>query len=112
METLERISDGRQEVFAHRDCAKGGRLDADLGLKVEAALKKLPIPKVMRWSSGDAQFVRPVHGLVMMHGLRVVPGEVLGLKSSNRTLGHRFLSSEPITLGHAADYERALSSAC
>ena len=108
VETLERISDGRQEVFAHRDCAKGGRLDADLGLKVEAALKKLPIPKVMRWSSGDAQFVRPVHGLVMMHGLRVVPGEVLGLKSSNRTLGHRFLSSEPITLGHAADYERAL----
>ena len=31
----------------------------------------------------DAQFVRPVHGLVMLHGDRVVPGEVLGLQSGN-----------------------------
>jgi glycyl-tRNA synthetase beta chain len=29
------------------------------------------------------QFVRPVHGLVMLHGERVVPGEVLGLNSGN-----------------------------
>ena len=108
VEALERITDGKQEVFAHRDLAKGGHLETNLALKVEAALKKLPIPKVMRWGDGDAQFVRPVHGLVMMHGSRVVPGEVLGLKSTNKTRGHRFLSAGPIALKHAGDYERAL----
>ncbi len=108
VEALERSSDGKQEVFAHRDLAKGADLETNLDIKIEAALKRLPIPKVMRWSDGDTQFVRPVHGLVMMHGSRVVPGEVLGLKSSNRTLGHRFLGSGPITLSAAADYERAL----
>ena len=108
VEALERISDGKQEVFAHRDLAKGGRLETHLDIKVEAALKKLSIPKVMRWGDGDAQFVRPVHGLVMMHGSRVMPGEVLGLKSTNQTLGHRFLSAGRITLAHANDYERAL----
>ena len=46
--------------------------------------KKLPIPKVMRWGDGDAQFVRPVHGLVMLHGERVVPGKVLGLAVRQR----------------------------
>jgi len=62
----------------------------------------------MRWGEGTAQFARPVHGLVMMHGPRIVPGEVLGLGSGNKTLGHRFLSSGAITLKHAGDYEGAL----
>ena len=96
------------EFFFHRDIAKGGHLDATLALKVEAALEGLPIPKLMRWGSGDHQFVRPVHGLVMLHGSRIVPGHVLGAESSNQTLGHRFLSGSAIVLKHADDYERAL----
>jgi len=44
----------------------------------------------------------------MLHGSRVVPGEVLGVASANRTLGHRFLSGGAVTLGHADDYENAL----
>ena len=38
VERLERYHDGRQEVFVHRDFAKGGHLDASLATKVEAAL--------------------------------------------------------------------------
>ncbi|VEB41911.1 Glycine--tRNA ligase beta subunit [Chromobacterium violaceum] len=38
------------------------------------------------------QFVRPVHGLIMLHGDKVIAGEVLGLNSGNATRGHRFLS--------------------
>jgi glycyl-tRNA synthetase beta chain len=39
---------------------------------VEAALKKLPVAKLMRWGDGEAQFVRPVHGLILLHGRRIV----------------------------------------
>lgn len=108
VDDLVQIDTPKGKVFACRKLAAGSRLETNLELKVDAALKRLPIPKVMRWGDGDAQFVRPVHGLVMLHGARVVPGRVLGLESSNRTQGHRFLSSGPITITHADDYERTL----
>jgi glycyl-tRNA synthetase beta chain len=62
----------------------------------------------MRWGTGDAQFVRPVHALVMLHGGRVVPGKVFGLESSNRTRGHRFLGAKEIVLASADEYEGRL----
>lgn len=105
---LVRVKDGKQEVFAHRELVKGSRLDTDLGLRVEEALRRLPIPKAMRWGSGEAQFVRPVHGLVMLHGSRVMPGRVLGLESGNRTRGHRFMGRGLIVFSHADEYETRL----
>ncbi len=56
----------------------------------------------MRWGAGEAQFVRPVHGLVMLHGERVVPGSVLGIKAGRTTAGHRFMSAGAISV-HKAD---------
>ena len=44
---------------------------------VGAALDALPIPKRMRWGAGEAQFVRPVHWLVMLLGNEVVPATIL-----------------------------------
>jgi glycyl-tRNA synthetase beta chain len=108
VDRLERLSDGKQEVFAFRSVASGAELDETLAAKVAAALKKLPIPKVMRWGDFDAEFVRPARGLVMLHGERVVPGAVLGLESGRITRGHRFLGKGEIVLARADDYERAL----
>ena len=58
----------------------------------------------MRWGSSTHTFVRPVHGLVILHGANVVPASVLGLQSGNSTLGHRFLSDGPITIQNADSY--------
>ena len=87
---------------------KGVRLDAVLAGIVSDVLKKLPTPKVMRWGEGEAQFVRPVHGLVMLHGKALVPGTVLGLQSGQKTLGHRFMSKGEIALANADEYEKKL----
>jgi glycyl-tRNA synthetase beta chain len=108
VDRLERMSDGKQEVFAFRSVAAGARLDDVLAGEVEDALKKLPIPKVMRWGDFDAEFVRPARGLVMLHGERIVPGRVLGLESGRTTRGHRFLGKGELTLARADDYERVL----
>jgi glycyl-tRNA synthetase beta chain len=110
-ESLERRATPKGEVVVARVRIKGQALDEVLPALVGDALKALPIPKVMRWGSGDAQFVRPVHGLVMLHGKRVIPGSVLGLQSGNRTLGHRFLAKGPLTIASADDYERTLGDA-
>ena len=110
IESLDQRETPKGKVFVARVTAEGGSLDAVLAGKVEDALKKLPIPKLMRWGAGEAQFVRPVHKLVMLHGSRVIPGTVLGLSAGNVTRGHRFMSSGDIAIANAEDYEGTLRS--
>ena len=109
VEALRKQQTPKGEIYAATVKTAGSALDVELAGLAEAALKSLPIPKAMRWGSGTAQFVRPVHGLVMLHGSRIIPGSVLGAASSNRSLGHRFLSAGPITLDHADQYERVMA---
>jgi glycyl-tRNA synthetase beta chain len=110
VEQLGRHGTPKGEVVLARIKVKGAVLDQILASLVADALKALPVPKVMRWGDGDAQFVRPVHGLVMLHGQRVVPGMVLGMSSGRNTLGHRFMSSGPISMENADEYEETLLS--
>jgi glycyl-tRNA synthetase beta chain len=108
VDALQKRSTEKGEIVVARLQIKGLILDHVLAPLVEEVLKALPIPKVMRWGGGDAQFVRPVHGLVMLHGSRVVPGTVLGLASGNRTRGHRFMGKGEIVVSKADDYETKL----
>jgi len=105
---LERRSTPKGEVVVARVQVKGAVLDEMLAPAVDDALKALPIPKVMRWGAGEEQFVRPVHGLVMLHGERVVPGSVIGLQSGRQTAGHRFLGAKVIEIRHADEYAKQL----
>ncbi|ULJ68959.1 glycine--tRNA ligase subunit beta [Wielerella bovis] len=107
--SLKVIHDGKQEIYAHEFTQSGQTLAALLGDIVQAAVKKLPIPKVMRWGSSTHTFVRPVHGLIALHGAEVVPINVLGLDSANKTLGHRFLSQGEIVFAQADDYATQLA---
>jgi len=86
----------------------GVKLDAVLPSIVDKIVKKLPVSKIMRWGDGDAQFVRPVHGLVLMHGRHVVSGNVLGVPAGNTTNGHRFMGATSIRLSSADEYEAKL----
>jgi len=105
---LERQAGEKGDHFVYRAKQKGEPLKNYLAAIVEVALKKLPVPKTMRWGAGEAQFVRPVHGVILLHGKKVVPGTVLGLKSGNKTCGHRFLSTGPLTIRNATDYAKVL----
>jgi glycyl-tRNA synthetase beta chain len=108
VEALRKQQTPKGEVYVARMTSVGQKLDDVLAGKIEASLKALPAPKTMRWGDGDVQFARPVHGLMMLHGSRIVPGEVLGLSSGNVTLGHRFLSSGRVTMKNADVYEETL----
>jgi glycyl-tRNA synthetase beta chain len=107
---LHQVADGKGEYFVARREKKGEELSAHLPEIVAQALRKLPIPKVMRWGDSEHQFVRPVHGLILLHGDRVVAGEVLGLPSGRTTMGHRFLSAGEIAIGHPDEYVARLAA--
>ncbi len=107
---LEQADTPKGKVFLARVPVKGAVLDLTLATILGEALGKLPVPKLMRWGAGDAQFVRPVHGLVMLHGRRIVPGTVLGIEAGNQTSGHRFMAPQAIRIPAAEDYEAVLES--
>ena len=105
---LTRLETAKGFVYAVERTVPGATLADVLAQKAAAALAALPVPKMMRWGEGEAQFVRPVHALVMLHGAKVVPGSVLGLEAGRRTRGHRFMSKGWITLRDADGYEAQL----
>ena len=106
---LKVIHDGKQDVYAYEYTQSGQSLESVMADVLAQAVKKLPIPKVMRWGSSTHTFVRPVHGLVVMLGKTVLNTEVLGLTSQNWTLGHRFLATEPVVFTDANEYESKMA---
>ena len=107
--SLKVINDGKQDVYTHEFTQAGQTLAVLLEDIINTAIKKLPIPKVMRWGSSTFTFVRPVHGLVVLHGSEILPVSVLGLSSTNHTLGHRFLSQGEIVFANADEYASKLA---
>jgi glycyl-tRNA synthetase beta chain len=106
--SFERRLDGKAEALFYTRNEPGAGLDDVLATIVQDAVKALPIPKLMRWGAGEAQFARPVHKLAMLHGERIVPGRVLDLDAGRLTMGHRFMSRGEIELATAEAYEPTL----
>ncbi|MFO7542954.1 MAG: glycine--tRNA ligase subunit beta [Thiobacillus sp.] len=106
---LRRAADGKNEALFHDSIAPGTTLADGLPRALEAAMAKLPIPKVMTYQLADGwstvNFVRPVHGLVALHGADIVPMSVLGLQAGRETQGHRFEARvNPVVIASADSY--------
>ena len=87
---------------------KGKAVSALIEDIINQSLSRLPIPKRMRWGSNDMEFVRPVHWVVLMHGKSVIDAQIMGLKTSAKTFGHRFHAPAEITLQKASEYNEKL----
>lgn len=94
--------------YVFRSEQPGQALTVRLPDFVQESLARLPIAKRMRWGNGEDEFVRPVHGVVALHGAEVLSLTVMGIASGRVTMGHRFLSAGEITLAHAQTYADVL----
>jgi glycyl-tRNA synthetase beta chain len=106
---LRRAADGKNEALFYDSVAPGTTLEEGLQRALEAAMAKLPIPKVMTYQLADGwssvNFVRPVHGLVALHGEDIVPISALGLQAGRETQGHRFEARvSPVAVASADSY--------
>ena len=104
--------DGKAESVFLRTVSVGQTLEQALSRAIEDAIAKLPIPKVMSYQLADGtttvKFVRPAHGLVALHGDKVLGVSVLGLQAGRITHGHRFQGTRDISLDRADEYEARL----
>ncbi|MDH1289699.1 glycine--tRNA ligase subunit beta [Comamonas terrigena] len=111
---LKRQGEGKAEALFYESTAKGVLLTDGVQKALDEALAKLPIPKVMRYQLQDGwtsvHFVRPAHGLVVMHGTEVLIGvKALGLTAGTATHGHRFEAAvDPVVIRNADSYAEQL----
>lgn len=105
---LQRLKTDKGEWLSYNIEEQGKTLHELIQDILQRAIKRLPIPKRMRWGAGDAEFVRPVKWLIVLYGKDTVPATALDIKSGKTTRGHRFHSDGDITITDADSYEQQL----
>lgn len=108
LESLTRVKEGKGEFLYFSGKQAGADTVSLLPELLRAALDALPIPKRMRWGTGDAEFVRPVHWIVLRFGADVVPTRLLDTEAGGTTRGHRFHAPGALALHEPRDYARTL----
>ncbi|MBN2059997.1 MAG: glycine--tRNA ligase subunit beta [Deltaproteobacteria bacterium] len=82
-----------------------GKPSADvLSSIMPAIISEIPWPKSMRWGDIGFPFVRPIHWILALLGDMVLPFDLAGVKSGNRTMGHRFMSPKSMEVVGVDDY--------
>lgn len=80
-----------------------GRDTADLIAEfVPEIVRGFSWPKSMRWGDGELKWVRPLHSILCVFDGEVVNFDIDGVKSGDKTQGHRFLAPGDI---HARSFE-------
>ncbi len=105
---LERITTDKGEWLYFKTQQKGETLSTTLPAMLEQVLASMPMPKRMRWSDLEVEFLRPVHWIMVLHGERSVVGEVMGLAIGRCTRGHRFHAPEFMQISSAEMYAKEL----
>jgi len=110
VEDLERLETDAGAWLAFTLTEKGKPTASLIPGIVQSALDQLPIPKRMRWADLPAEFVRPVHWLVLLFGDEVIDAEILSVKAGRETRGHRFHHPQSLYLAEPKSYEPLLET--
>jgi glycyl-tRNA synthetase beta chain len=112
LDDCQKRDDGKGEYYLAVISLEGRPTGQVLQEVLPDAIAKLPWPKSMRWGTGGhARWVRPLHGIVCTFEGEVLDFSFANVRSSNKTLGHRFLSSGPISVRRFEDYQTKLHDA-
>ena len=65
----------------------------------------------MHWGDKSFRFARPVHWFLSLFGGEVISFEIDGIKSGNKTMGHRIHANEYFEVKDFADYKAKLKGA-
>jgi len=108
IDQLGQIEDKKGKFLFCKTTKAGKTTTALLPEIVITSIKKLPIHRPMHWGDSKISFVRPVHWVVMLFGAKIISTEILGIKTSNQTFGHRFHYPQAIVIPEAGQYEELL----
>ncbi len=101
---------GKAEYIAAVIEEKGLETKTVLPELAKKIILSLHFPKTMRWGDGSLHFARPISWILALFGPETVPFELDGIKSSNMTQGHRFLSPAAFQVKEIASYMNLLEN--
>lgn len=79
----------------------------EIGKKI---ILSLHFPKSMRWGDGSLHFARPICWILALFGAETMHFELDGIRSSNMTKGHRFLSPASFQVKDISSYMNLLEN--
>ncbi|MDR2353619.1 MAG: glycine--tRNA ligase subunit beta [Deltaproteobacteria bacterium] len=103
------VNTAKGAYLAVRKSLKGKPAEEILQTIIPTLLGSLPFPKVMRWGTGDHQFVRPVHWLLSVLGGEILPLTFAGIKAGKVSYGHRFLYPGAVVITSPEEYVSRLA---
>jgi glycyl-tRNA synthetase beta chain len=98
----------RGEYVAAKMDVKGKPAADVLAAALPGLISSLQIPKAMRWGDSSLKYFRPIRWLLAILGSDIIPFELDGMKSSNISYGHRFLSPAAIKIDTPSSYLQLL----
>ncbi|BAW79520.1 glycyl-tRNA synthetase subunit beta [Candidatus Nitrosoglobus terrae] len=110
VDALDRIENDKGIWLVYRQRQEGVLTQELLPAILAQAIQALLIPKRMRWSNLQAEFIRPVHWLILLFGDEIIPATLLGVQADRKTWGHRFHCLAPLYLSKPADYVSLLET--
>ncbi len=110
VEQLETLTTPKGEYFSFKKKVAGRATEVILSEALPGLILGIPWPKSMYWlGKGTARFIRPLRWVCALLGSTVVAFEVGGVKSDNRTNGHRKFGKKNIRVA-AAKYTAQLEA--
>ena len=67
-------------------------------------ITSIPFKKSMRWGTKMVRFARPIRWITAVYGKEPIKFEIDGIRSSNVSFGHRFLSPEPFLVDDPSEF--------
>ena len=91
---VELIKTDKGEYIAIRKSSKGEATEKILPEILKSLVLEETFPKSMRWSDKTLRFARPIEWFLALYGDKVIDFEIEGIRSSNKSKGHRFFGKE------------------
>lgn len=110
IKNLKVVRKNRGEYIAATVEQKGRETKDVLADTLSKLITSLQFPKSMRWGNSTLRFARPIRWITALFGTDVIPFELDGLKSSNTTSGHRFMSPDPFQIKDPYSYPDLLTN--
>lgn len=107
--TVKKTAKGEYVSVVRKE--KGREAAVILSEELPRWITSLRFPKSMHWGDGELRFARPIHWIVALLGGVVLDFEVEGIRTSNRSAGHRFLSPASFEVHDWDDYLRKTKEA-
>ncbi|MGY6696807.1 MAG: glycine--tRNA ligase subunit beta [Roseinatronobacter sp.] len=115
MDDLEIRDDKKGQVYIAQVVSEGRAAPVIIAEVLEHVIRTFPWPKSMRWGTGNLRWVRPLHTILCIlsseAGTEIVPLELDGITSGDRTAGHRFMAPAAFSVTGFEDYAAKLKRA-